>query len=103
LHSDIPSLAGPKFTSELAPSFLFIFIFLFLLLLLLGIFLVYIFNAIPKVPHTHPPQPLPPPLPVFGPGVSIWKLIMGWIPAYGNHKMVHPFVTAPNFVSVTDL
>jgi hypothetical protein len=20
-------------------------------------------------------------------GVSIWKLIMGWIPAYGNHKM----------------
>jgi hypothetical protein len=27
--------------------------------LLLGIFLVYIFNAIPKVPHTHPPNPLP--------------------------------------------
>jgi hypothetical protein len=26
---------------------------------LLGIFLVYIFNAIPKVPHTHPPNPLP--------------------------------------------
>jgi hypothetical protein len=25
----------------------------------LGIFLVYIFNAIPKVPHTHPPNPLP--------------------------------------------
>jgi hypothetical protein len=34
-------------------------------------------------------------------GVSIWKLIMGWIPAYGNHSMVHPLVTAPNFVSVT--
>jgi hypothetical protein len=34
-------------------------------------------------------------------GVSIWKRIMGWIPAYGNHYMVHPFVTAPNFVSVT--
>ena len=26
---------------------------------LLGIFLVYIFNAIPKVPHTHIPNPLP--------------------------------------------
>jgi hypothetical protein len=25
----------------------------------LGIFLVYIFNAIPKVPHTHPRSPLP--------------------------------------------
>jgi hypothetical protein len=25
----------------------------------LGIFLVYIFNAIPKVPHTHLPNPLP--------------------------------------------
>jgi hypothetical protein len=31
----------------------------FFLKLLLGIFLVYIFNAIPKVPHTHPPHPLP--------------------------------------------
>jgi hypothetical protein len=27
-------------------------------LFLLGIFLIYIFNAIPKVPHTHPPNPL---------------------------------------------
>jgi hypothetical protein len=26
---------------------------------LLGIFLIYIFNAIPKVPHTHPPNLLP--------------------------------------------
>jgi hypothetical protein len=26
---------------------------------LLGIFLIYIFYAIPKVPHTHPPNPLP--------------------------------------------
>jgi hypothetical protein len=34
-------------------------------------------------------------------GISVWKLIMGWIPEYGNHEMVHPFVTAPNFVSVT--
>jgi hypothetical protein len=33
--------------------------FFFLFSFLLGIFLVYIFNAIPKVPHTHPPNPLP--------------------------------------------
>jgi hypothetical protein len=26
---------------------------------LLGIFLIYIFNAIPKAPHTHHPNPLP--------------------------------------------
>jgi hypothetical protein len=29
-----------------------------LFVLKLGIFLVYIFNAIPKVPHTHSPNPL---------------------------------------------
>jgi hypothetical protein len=34
-------------------SFIYLFIYLF------GIFLIYIFNAIPKVPHTHPPNPLP--------------------------------------------
>ena len=34
-------------------------------------------------------------------GVSIWKLIMGWIPGYGSLYMVHPLVSAPNFVSVT--
>jgi hypothetical protein len=32
--------------------------FLVSFLLLLGIFLVYIFNATPKVPHTHTPNPL---------------------------------------------
>jgi hypothetical protein len=26
---------------------------------------------------------------------------MGWIPGYGSLLMVHPFVSAPNFVSVT--
>jgi hypothetical protein len=26
---------------------------------------------------------------------------MGWIPRYGSLWMVHPFVSAPNFVSVT--
>jgi hypothetical protein len=36
------------------------YLFLYLLLFFkLGIFLVYISNAIPKVPHTQPPNPLP--------------------------------------------
>jgi hypothetical protein len=29
-------------------------------------------------------------------------LIMGWIPGYGSLYMVHPFISAPNFVSVTE-
>jgi hypothetical protein len=33
--------------------------------------------------------------------VCIWWLIMGWIPGCGGLWMVHPFVSAPNFVSVT--
>jgi hypothetical protein len=32
--------------------------------------------------------------------VSVWWLIMGWIPGLGSLWMVHPFVLAPNFVSV---
>jgi hypothetical protein len=48
-------------------SFFFNFI-----LFLLGIFLVYIFNAIPKVRHTHPPQSTTHPLPRFGPGVPLY-------------------------------
>jgi hypothetical protein len=39
--------------------FFYNYYFYFFLILLLGMFLVYIFNAIPKVPHTHPPNPLP--------------------------------------------
>jgi hypothetical protein len=34
-------------------------------------------------------------------GVSVWRLILGWIPGYGSLLMVHPFVSAPNCVSVT--
>ena len=34
-------------------------------------------------------------------GVSVWRLNMGWIPGYGSLQMVHPFVSAPNFVSLT--
>jgi hypothetical protein len=33
--------------------------------------------------------------------VCIWWLIMGWIPRCGRLWMVHPFISAPNFVSVT--
>jgi hypothetical protein len=33
--------------------------------------------------------------------VWVWWLIMGWIPRWGSLWMVHPFVLAPNFVSVT--
>ena len=33
--------------------------------------------------------------------VWVWWLIMGWIPGWGSLWMVHPFVLAPNFVSVT--
>ena len=39
-------------------------------------------------------------LPFGGNGVSVWMLIMGWIPGYGSLYMVHPFISAPNFVSV---
>jgi hypothetical protein len=39
---------------------MFIFFFLFFFkIFLLGIFLIYISKAIPKVPHTLPPTPLP--------------------------------------------
>ena len=33
--------------------------------------------------------------------VWVWWLYMGWIPGWGSLWMVHPFVSAPNFVSVT--
>jgi hypothetical protein len=33
--------------------------------------------------------------------VCVWWLIMGWVPGWGSLWMVHPFVLAPNFVSVT--
>jgi hypothetical protein len=34
-------------------------------------------------------------------GVWLWWLIMGWIPRWGSLWMVYPFLSAPNFVSVT--
>jgi hypothetical protein len=33
--------------------------------------------------------------------VWVWYLIMGWIPGWGSLWMVHIFILAPNFVSVT--
>jgi hypothetical protein len=33
--------------------------------------------------------------------VWVWWLIMGWIPRWGILQIVHPFLLAPNFVSVT--
>jgi hypothetical protein len=33
--------------------------------------------------------------------VWVWWLIMGWVPGWGRLWMVHPFISAPNFVSVT--
>jgi hypothetical protein len=33
--------------------------------------------------------------------VCVWWLIMGWIPRWGSLWMVHLFVLAPTFVSVT--
>jgi hypothetical protein len=32
--------------------------------------------------------------------VSVWRVIMGWNPRWDSVWMVHPFVSAPNFVSV---
>jgi hypothetical protein len=34
-------------------------------------------------------------------GVIVWRPIMGWISGYGSLYMVHPFVSAPYFISVT--
>ena len=39
---------------------------------LLSIFLIYISDAIPKVPHTLPPPHPTHPLPLFGPGVPLY-------------------------------
>jgi hypothetical protein len=37
----------------------------------------------------------------IGNSVWVWWLIKGWIPGWGSLCMVHPFILAPNFVSVT--
>jgi hypothetical protein len=55
-------------------------IFSLFMLLFLRIFLIYISNAIPKVPHTHPPLPYPP-TPPFWPWHS---------PVLGHIKFASP-------------
>ena len=57
-----------------------ILFFFFIIFLKLGIFLVYIFNAIPKVPHPQPPIPYPP-TPPFWP----WRS-----PVLGHIKFASP-------------
>jgi hypothetical protein len=52
-----------------AGDFIYLFIFK---IFLLGIFLNYISNAIPKVPHTLPPNSPTHPLPLFGSGVPLY-------------------------------
>jgi hypothetical protein len=34
-------------------------------------------------------------------GVCVWRLIMGLIPGCSSLQVVHPFLSAPKFVSVT--
>jgi hypothetical protein len=53
LINDVCRIMGEKLFIEWA--------FIFQFYILLGIFLIYISNAIPKVPHTLPPTPLPTP------------------------------------------
>jgi hypothetical protein len=48
------------------------FSFFYFLIFLLGIFLIYISNAIPIVPHTLPPHSPTHPLPLFGPGIPLY-------------------------------
>ena len=35
------------------------------------------------------------------PSIWVWWLFMGWIPKWGSLWIVHSFIIAPNFVSVT--
>jgi hypothetical protein len=46
--------------------------FFFFLIFLLHIFLNYISNAIPKVPHTLPHNSSTHPFPLFGPGIPLY-------------------------------
>jgi hypothetical protein len=69
------------FVSNTVGMFFVLLSFFLIYLFLLGIFLVYISNAIPKVPHTHSP-PIPyPPTPPFWPWCS---------PVLGHIKFVSP-------------
>jgi hypothetical protein len=73
-------------------------LFLFFHFFLLRIFLNYISNAIPKVPHTLPPPHSPThPFPLFGPGVplywGIYSLRVQWASLSSDgwlgHLLIH--------------
>ena len=63
----------------------------------LGIFLIYISNAIPKVPHTLPPHCPTHPFPLFDPGVplywGIYSLRVQWASLSSDglpgHLLIH--------------
>jgi hypothetical protein len=71
---------------------LFIYLFIFKYLLL-HIFLTYISNAIPKVPHTLPPTSLPTHSHFFGPGVprywGIYSLRVQWASLSSDGRIGH--------------
>ena len=58
-HNGMLLALASAIQSEDTKHIYYFFFLKFIFLFLLGIFLVYISNAIPKVPHTHPPNPLP--------------------------------------------
>jgi hypothetical protein len=72
--------------------FLF-FSFLFLKIFVLSIFLIYISNAIPKVPHTLPPTSLPTHSHFFDPGVplywAIYSLRVQWASLSSDGRLGH--------------
>ena len=59
----------------------------------LGIFLVYIFNAIPKVPHTHLPNPLTTHSHFFGTGIPLYwgiqSLQVQWASLCSDGRLGH--------------
>jgi hypothetical protein len=69
------------------------FYFYFLKIFLLHIFLNYISNAIPKVPHTLPPTSLPTHSHFFGPGVplywGIYSLHVQWASLSSDGRLGH--------------
>jgi hypothetical protein len=67
----------------------------FLKIFLLGIFLIYISNAIPKVPHTHPPTPLPthsPFLALAFPCTGAYKVCKSNGPLSSDGRLGHPLI-----------
>jgi hypothetical protein len=70
-----------------------VFFLSFELIFLLGIFLIYISNAIQKVPNTLPPNSPTHPLPLFGPGVPLYwgikSLQVQWASLSSDGRLGH--------------